>query len=112
MRESESKDLRDVDRAHFSVTLDAQNSRHRGEMTLYGAGRPILYAPLGPAVWDVVFHDPNVWHERDDLMRLIASFELEVLGLVLTGVVAEERFTPAQGGGPLLFSSSVEHLWR
>ena len=112
MRESETKDLRDVDRAHFSVTLDAQNGRHRGEMTLYGAGRPILYAPLGPAVWDHVFHDPNVWHEREDLMRLIASFELEVLGLALTGAAHDERFTFAEGHGPLLYSSPIEHLWR
>lgn len=112
MRESESKDLRDVDRAHFSVTLDAQNSRHRGDMTLYGAGRPIIYAALGSAVWDHVFHDPNIWHERDDLMRLIASFELEVLGLALTGDMQQERFTPAEGHGPLLYSSTVEHLWR
>ncbi|WP_298459439.1 hypothetical protein [uncultured Cellulomonas sp.] len=111
MRESESKDLRDVDRAHFSVMLDAQNQRHRGEMILYGAGQPILYAPLGPAVWDHVFHDPNVWHERDDLMRLIASFELEVLGLMLTGRADEERFIPADGGGPLLYSSTVERAW-
>ena len=112
MRESDSKDIRDVDRAHFSVTLDAQNGRHRGEMTLYGAGQPILYGPLGPAVWDHVFHDPNVWHERDDLMRLIASFELEVLGLALTGDVEHERFTPSDGGGPLLYRSTVEQLWR
>ena len=111
MRESETKDLRDVDRAHFSVQLDAQNGRHRGEMILYGAGQPILYAPLGPAVWDHVFHDPNVWHERDDLMRLIASFELEVLGLALTGHAEEERFIPADGGGPLLYSSTVERMW-
>jgi hypothetical protein len=110
MRESETKDLRDVDRAHFSVQLDAQNSRHRGEMILYGAGQPILYAPLGPAVWDYVFHDPNVWHERDDLMRLIANFELEVLGLMLVGT-AEEKFTPASSGGPLLYSNTVERLW-
>jgi len=111
MRESETQDLRDVDRAHFSVTLDAQNARHRGEMILYGAGQAILYAPLGPAVWDHVFHDPNVWHERDDLMRLIASFELEVLGLTLSGDRTKERFIPADGGGPLLFSSTVERLW-
>ena len=112
MRESETMDLRAVDRAHFSVTLDAQNGRHRGEMTLYGAGQPILYGPLGPAVWDYVFHDPNVWHERDDLMRLIANFELEVLGLTLTGDTSTERFIPADGGGPLLYSNTVEHLWR
>jgi hypothetical protein len=111
MRESDSRDLRDVDRAHFSVTLDAQNGRHRGEMTLYGAGQPILYAQLGPAVWDYVFHDPNIWHERDDLMRLIASFELEVLGLELTGHADEEKFTPADGGGPMLYRSTVQRVW-
>ena len=111
MRESDSKDLRDVDRAHFSVTLDAQNRRHRGEMILYGAGRPILYGPIGPAVWDYVFGDPNVWHERDELMRLIANFELEVLGLTLAGS-KHEKFIPAEGGGPLLYSNAVEHLWR
>ena len=111
MRESDTKDLRDVETAHFSVTLDAQNGRHRGEMTLYGAGRPILYAPVGPAVWDHVFHDPNVWHERDDLMRRIASFELEVLGLALTGAAHDEHFTAAMGAGPLLYSSTVERLW-
>lgn len=111
MRESETRDLRDAERIHISVTLDAQNGRHRGELTIYGAGRPILYGPVGPAVWDHVFHDPNVWHERDDLMRLIANFELEVLGLALTGNADEERFTPADRGGPLLYSGTVERLW-
>jgi hypothetical protein len=112
MRESESKDLRDADRVHVSVTLDAQNGRHRGELTVYGAGRPLLYGPVGPAVWDHVFHDPNIWHPRDELMRMIADFELEVLGLVLTRDTEHERFTPADGAGPLLYSGTVEHLWR
>lgn len=111
MRESESKDLRDADRVHLSVTLDAQNARHRGDLTVYGAGRPILHGPLGPAVWDHVFHDPNVWYARDELMRLIADFELEALGLILTRDLAEERFVPADGAGPLLYSGTVERLW-
>ncbi len=110
MRESHSKDLRDVDRIHLSVTLDAQNGRHRGELSLFGAGRPILYGPVGPAVWDHVFGDPNIWHERDELMREIAAFELEVLGLALTGDREAEHFTASDGGGPLIFRSTVERL--
>lgn len=111
MRESHSKDLRDADRVHLSVVLDAQNQRHRGEIILYGQGRPILYGPLGPAVWDHVFGDPNVWYERDELMRMIASFELEVLGLTITGDQGAEEFTPAAGGGPMLYRGTVERLW-
>lgn len=112
VRESETKDLRDADRVHVSVTLDAQNGRHRGELTIYGAGRSLLFGPVGPAVWDHVFGDPNVWHERDELMRLITDFELGVLGLTLTGDRDAERFLPADsGGGPLLFSGPVERLW-
>lgn len=111
MRESHSKDLRDADRVHLSVVLDAQNQRHRGELILYGQGRPILYGPLGPAVWDHVFGDPNVWYERDELMRMIASFELEVLGLTITGDQSAEEFTPAAGGGPMLYRGTVERLW-
>ena len=111
MRESETKDLRHADRVHVSVTLDAQNGRHRGELTVYGAGRPILYGPVGPAVWDHVFGDPNVWHEREELLRLITDFELAVLGLTLTGDRDAERFTPPDGGSPLLFRGPVERLW-
>ena len=111
MRESHTKDPRDVDRVHLSAILDAQHQRHRGELILYGSGRPIMYGPVGPAVRDHVFADPNVWHERDDLMRLIASFELELLGLALTGDTHDEEFTPASGAGPLLYRGTVERLW-